>query len=117
MTTEIEVPNPNLELVPGMYARVLLPVERHPQALAIPIQAVPPGQTNSVYVVNDQNEIEEKPVTLGLDTPSKYQVIAGLKEGEKVLTGRFSEVHPGQKVEARMDTIPAKEEAQVVQKQ
>ena len=109
MPTEIEVPNPNLELVPGMYARVMFPVERHPQALAIPIEAVPPGQTNSVYVVNDQNEVEEQPVTLGLDTPTKYEVLAGLKEGQMVLTGRFSEVRPGQKVETRIDPALAKD--------
>ncbi len=102
MTTEIEVPNPNLELVPGMYAKVLLKVEHHPNALAIPIQAVPPGQTSTVYVVNDQNEIEERRVTLGMDTPTKYEVLSGLKEGEKVLMGSRSLVHPGQKVETKV---------------
>jgi RND family efflux transporter MFP subunit len=116
MTTEIEVPNPNLELVPGMYARVMLPVERHPQALAVPIDAVPPGRTNSVYVLNDKNEIEERPVTLGLDTPTKVEVITGLKEGEKVLTGRFSEVRSGQKVEMKLVDSTGKEEAEVAQK-
>ena len=30
MITEIEVPNPNLELVPGMYATVVLKVEKRP---------------------------------------------------------------------------------------
>ncbi len=99
MTTEIEVPNPNLELVPGMYAALRLTVQRHPQALAIPIDAVPPGHTSTVYVINQQNEIEERPVTLGLDTPTKWEVLAGLREGDLVLVGSRSQVHPGQKVE------------------
>ena len=116
MTTEIEVANPNLELVPGMYARVLLPVERHSQALAVPIDAVPPGRTNSVYLVNDKNEIEERPVTLGMDTPTKFEVLTGLKQGEKVLIGRFSEVRPGQRVEAKLVESPATEEAEIAQK-
>jgi len=103
MTTEIEVPNPKLELVPGMYATVLLPLERRPQALAIPIQAIPPGQTSSVYVINDRNEIEERPVTLGLETPTKVEVLSGLKEGEKVLVGTRSQVQPGQKVEPKLN--------------
>lgn len=102
MITEVEVPNPSLELIPGMYAEVLLKVQRRSQALAIPIEAVPPGQTASVYVINDQNEIEERPVTLGVDTPSKYEVTAGLKEGEMVLLGSRSKVHPGQKVEPKV---------------
>ncbi len=37
MTAEVEVPNPDLELVPGTYASVVLKVENRPHALAIPI--------------------------------------------------------------------------------
>jgi RND family efflux transporter MFP subunit len=102
MMTEIEVPNPDLKLVPGMYAEVVLKVQRRPQVLAIPIEAVPPGQTSSVYVINDRGQIEERPVSLGLDTPTQYEVTAGLKEGELVLMGSRSQVHPGQKVEAKL---------------
>jgi RND family efflux transporter MFP subunit len=102
MRTEIEVPNLNLELVPGMYAEVVLRVQRRPQVLAIPIEAVPPGQNSSVYVINDQGQIEERPVTLGLDTPTKCEVKDGLKLGELVLVGSRSQVHPGQKVEAKL---------------
>ena len=109
MTTEIEVPNASLTLVPGMYAEVVLKVQRRPQALAVPIEAVPPGQTSSVYVINDQGQIEERPVKLGLDTPTKCEVTAGLKEGELVLVGSRSQVHPGQKVEAKITGQIAKQ--------
>jgi len=102
MTTEIEVPNPTLELVPGMYAEVVLKVQRHPQALAVPIEAVPPGQSTSVYVINEHGQIEERAVKLGVDTPTRCEVTAGLKEGELVLVGSRSQVHPGQKVEAKI---------------
>ena len=101
MTTEIEVPNPSLELVPGTYAAVDLKVQSRPRVLAIPIEAVPTGQQSSVYVVNDKDEIEERPVTLGLETPTRFEVTAGLKEGELVLIGRRSKVKPGQKVEPK----------------
>jgi RND family efflux transporter MFP subunit len=102
MTTEIEVDNPNLELVPGMYARVAIPVDVRPNALAVPIEAVPPDQTNSVYVVNEQNEIEERPVKLGINTPTQFEVLSGLKEGELVLTGSRSQFKPGEKVEPKV---------------
>ncbi len=106
MTTEIEVPNPKLELVPGMYATVVLKVERRPQALAIPIEAVPAdkktSEKTSVYVVNRDQEIEERSVTLGLETPTQYEVLSGLNEGELVFTGNRSGVRPGQKVEPRV---------------
>jgi RND family efflux transporter MFP subunit len=109
MVTEVEVPNPKLEIVPGMYCRVVLTVQRRPQVLTIPIQAMPPGLTNSVFVVTDQHQIEERPVTLGLDTPNEYEVTAGLKEGELVLVGSRSQVQPGQKVEPKLDGSPATE--------
>jgi RND family efflux transporter MFP subunit len=102
MITEIEVPNPKLELVPGMYATVVLKVERRPQALAIPAEAISTDKKTSVYVVNSEQEIEERPVTLGLETPDKYEVVAGLKEGDLVMIGRRSQVKPGQKVEAKL---------------
>jgi len=101
MTTEIEVPNPNLDLVPGMYATVVLKVERRPRALAIPSEAIAVGQKSTVYVI-DLDHIEERPVTLGLETPTKYEVISGLKEGELVFVGSRSQVKPGQKVEPKL---------------
>ena len=102
MLTEIEVSNPNLELVPGMYAAAAFKLEESPHALAIPIQAVSLGDTNTVFVVNGSNEIEERNVTLGLETPTRCEIISGLKEGDLVMIGGRSLVHAGQKVE----TIP-----------
>lgn len=108
MVTEIEAPNPKLEITPGMYASVNFTVERHPRALAIPIAAVPPGQTSSVYVINSQNEIEERPVKLGMDTATSFEVLSGLKSGELVLLGSRSSVHPGEKVQPKpIDSLAA----------
>jgi RND family efflux transporter MFP subunit len=98
MMFEIEVPNPKLELAPGMYATVVLKVENRPQALAIPIQAVT-GKGRSVLVVNANNEIEAREVTLGVETPDKYEVLSGLKAGETVVVGNPRHLQPGQKVQ------------------
>jgi RND family efflux transporter MFP subunit len=102
LTAEVEVPNPNLELVPGTYASVVLKVEHHPNALAVPVEAVSAGQQSSVYLVNDQRQIEERPVTLGLETSTRREVLAGLKEGDLVLIGSRSQVRPGQTVEPKL---------------
>ena len=102
MMTEIEVPNPNLDLVPGMYAAVELKVQGHPHVLTIPTESLPAGQRTSVYVVNDKDEIEDRPITIGLETPTQCEVIEGLKEGERVLIGGRSLVKLGQKVEPKV---------------
>ncbi|MGD0816111.1 MAG: efflux RND transporter periplasmic adaptor subunit [Verrucomicrobiota bacterium] len=107
MATEIEVANPDLTLVPGMYVNLALPVERREHALSIPIQAVPPGQMSNVYVINSQNEIEERPVTLGLETPNRFEVVSGLKEGELVLIGSRSQFSAGEKVAPKVIEAPS----------
>jgi multidrug efflux pump subunit AcrA (membrane-fusion protein) len=96
------VPNPKLELVPGMYATVVLKVKQRPQTLAIPTEAISTGKKPSVYLVNSNQEIEERPVTLGLETPTKYEIVAGLKEGDLVMIGSRSQVKLGQKVETKL---------------
>jgi RND family efflux transporter MFP subunit len=102
MMTEIEVPNPNLELVPGMYATVVLNVEKHLQALAVPTEAVTGDKTPTVYVVNHDNQIEERAVRLGLETADKYEILSGLHEGDLVVIGNRSGFQTGQKVEPKL---------------
>jgi RND family efflux transporter MFP subunit len=102
MITEIEVPNPHLEIIPGMYATVVLKVEKRAQSLSIPIQASASGGTTKVLIVNTSQEIEERPVTLGLETPSRYEVVSGLQEGDLVMTGNPAQLKPGQKVETKV---------------
>jgi hypothetical protein len=41
-------------------------------------------------------------VTLGLETPGRYEVLAGLKEGDLVMIGNPAQLTAGQKVEPRL---------------
>jgi RND family efflux transporter MFP subunit len=102
METEIEVPNPDLELVPGTYVSVMFKVDERPHALAVPPEALSGEKNPTVYVVNANHEIESRPVTLGIETPERYEIISGLQEGELVMLGGRSMVHPGQKVEIKL---------------
>jgi len=102
MITEIEVPNPDLQLVPGMYATVVLKVEKRPGALAVPVEAVSGDKIPSVMVINSAHQIEERPVTLGLETPREYEVLSGLDEGDLVVVGNRAEFQTGQKVEPKL---------------
>jgi RND family efflux transporter MFP subunit len=99
--TEVWVPNPNFVLVPGMYAYVELPVRSATQALTIPIQAVSIGEqgdTGTVLVVNPQNQVELRKVTLGIQTSYEVQVVSGLHAGERVVFGEQGKYHPGETV-------------------
>jgi RND family efflux transporter MFP subunit len=108
MIVEMEVPNPTLELVPGMYATVTLRFEERPHTLAIPIEAVPPGG-KSVLVVDAAHRVAERAVTLGLETPARYEVLSGLHEGDLVMIGNPGQVPIGEKVEPRLTEPLARE--------
>jgi RND family efflux transporter MFP subunit len=101
MIVEMEVPNPTLELLPGMYAKVMLKVDQRPRALAIPVEAVA-ADGKSVLMVNTARHVEERPVKFGIETASRYEVLAGLKEGDLVLLGNAAQVSAGQEVEPRL---------------
>jgi len=105
MITEIEVPNPNLDLVPGMYATARLKVRARTNALTIPTEAVS-GEEGSgkgdVLVVNRNDELEERPVRLGVETPNRYEVTSGLQEGDLVVVAGRSQLKAGQKVEPKL---------------
>jgi len=109
MTTEIEVTNLDLQLMPGMYATVVLKVEKRAGALAIPIEAISPGKTPTVYLVNHDHEIEPRAVTLGLETPDKYEVLSGLQAGDLVIVGNRAALQTGQKVEPKLLPVTLKE--------
>ena len=108
MITEVEVPNPNLELVPGMYATVVLKVQRRAQALAVPTEAVATSDPPTVYLVNRDQEIVEQPVQTGLEMPEKYEIVSGLNEGDLVVIGSRSGLRPGQKVVVKQTASAAR---------
>jgi len=96
MHTEVDVPNPALELVPGEYAEASLVLRQEHNVLAVPVQALNrAGDTVTVLVVNGQNQIEERKVQIGIESPSEVEILSGLKDGELVVVGNRSQLRPG----------------------
>jgi RND family efflux transporter MFP subunit len=110
MITEIEVANPHLELIPGMYANVILKVAQRPNALAIPVEAVAGEKNPTVLVLNQDQKIEERAVKLGLETPEKFEVLSGLREGDWVIVGSRAQFRAGEKVEPKLLAVASRDE-------
>jgi RND family efflux transporter MFP subunit len=110
MITEIEVANPSLELIPGMYASVILKVEQRTNALAVPVEAVAGEKNPTVLVLNQNQQIEERAVKLGLETPEKFEVLSGLREGDLVIVGSRAQFQGGEKVEPKLLAVDARDE-------
>jgi RND family efflux transporter MFP subunit len=102
MEVEVDVPNSDLKLIPGMYASVLLRLDHREKTLTVPIQAVSRQQSCSVFVVDNQNRIEERTIRIGLETPQKLEVLAGVSENDLVLLGSRARFKPGELVEPKL---------------
>jgi RND family efflux transporter MFP subunit len=106
MVTEVEVSNPDGRLTPGMYATVRLVLEESKNALTVPLQAVTLGQKPTVVVLNKDHRLEQRDVTLGLQTPDKVEIRSGLADNESVLVGNRAGIQFGQKATGKLLDIP-----------
>jgi len=97
MHTELQVPNPNFEIVPGMYADVKLPLQTSLNVLTLPIQALQPKGPGegTVLIVNGSNRIEQRNVKLGIQTSTDYEVLSGVQESEMAVFGEQGQYKPG----------------------
>jgi len=99
MHTEVDVRNPDHVLVPGLYAEADLVLEHRDDIPSIPLQAVNhEGEKTTVYVVTANNQLEDRPVRLGIQTANDAEVVAGLHEGEVVVVSDRAGLKPGEKV-------------------
>ncbi|SFS13646.1 RND family efflux transporter, MFP subunit [Granulicella pectinivorans] len=102
MDTEVDVPNRDGSLVPGMYAEVHLHLAARPNVLSVPIDAVD-GLGTSVqqaYVVRD-GIVHLVTVKTGLQTPNRLEILSGLAEGDRVIVGRHTGLADGERVDAQ----------------
>nr|WP_192937320.1 efflux RND transporter periplasmic adaptor subunit [Sinorhizobium meliloti] len=101
VTLRGEFPNPNNDLLPGMYVRVQIQQGLEKDAITVPQQAVQRNNAgqSQVYVVNADNKVEFRNVTLGRTVGERWQVTSGLKPGEKVIVEGFQKVGPGAPVQ------------------
>jgi RND family efflux transporter MFP subunit len=92
--------NPKGVFTPGMFARVRVPASSPYEALLLPDTAIGTEQARKfVLVVNPDNTVASKFVTLGQVTPDNLQVIkSGLGPDDRVIVNGILRARPGQKV-------------------
>ncbi len=104
MHAEVHVPNPKGKLVAGMYASVLIPLHTAKNVLTLPIQVVQSAKENhgTVLVVNSKNRIEQRTVTLGLQTAAQVEIASGLQENDMVVFGKQAQYQTGELVSPKL---------------
>jgi RND family efflux transporter MFP subunit len=99
MSTEVDVPNPKGLLIPGMYAEVRLHEASGTDVLSVPLDGVEGlgGNAESAYLVRD-GKVVVVPVTTGVQTPTRVQILSGVQQGDTVIVGRHTTLSVGEKV-------------------
>ncbi len=106
MHTEVDVPNRQGLLIPGVYAEATLALDRRGDALVVPLQAVnQEAEGASVLVVDRANEIRNRQITLGIQTESNAEVLSGLDEGDEVVISDRSGLRPGELVHPKITEV------------
>jgi len=100
LLTEVDVPNPNDALRPGMYLRVKFVAARAAPPIIIPSAAlVTRADGIRVGLLDDSKIVHYRKVEIGRDFGQEVEVVEGLQGGETVI------VHPG-------DTLPEGQKAE-----
>lgn len=96
---EIDVPNKNGKLDPGMYADVSLAIQSAPDALVVPIQAVDQSGVHPfVKVVDNDGRVQKRTVQLGVTTPTEAEILGGVSAGDKVIVAQLATFETGETV-------------------
>jgi RND family efflux transporter MFP subunit len=105
MHVEVDIPNGNGKLIPGMYAEVTVKLAERPNALGVPTAAIRTiaGGKQEVAVVDSSGVIEIRKVRTGLESDVAVEIVDGVKEGELVVVGSHSQMIPGSKVKAKIE--------------
>jgi membrane fusion protein (multidrug efflux system) len=100
VTLRGEFPNPDGDLLPGMYVRVLIEQGIEKGAVLVPQQAVQRDSSGGalVYVVSADNKAGIRNVRVGRASGTRWVITDGLKGGEKIIVEGFQKVQPGAEV-------------------
>jgi multidrug efflux pump subunit AcrA (membrane-fusion protein) len=93
------LPNPKTRILPGLFARVRVPIGEVEKALLVPEAALSFDQIGPfVRVVNDKNIVERRGVKLGNQVDSDRVVLEGLQGQEWVVVAGLLRAIPGRPV-------------------
>jgi membrane fusion protein (multidrug efflux system) len=93
-----EIPNPNHQLKPGMFANLDLTVNVRENSIVIPeaaLSQILDGDRANVFTVGVSNTVHLKSVKLGVRLPGQVEVLSGLDGGEMVIVEGIQKVGPG----------------------
>lgn len=108
LRVEVDVPNPQMALLPGMYLDVDFNVQDAKPALQIPASAMNFRSGGlQVAVVSDDGHVSFKPVTIARDMGNIVEIASGLAVGDRVVLNISNQIADGDLVKASLVEDPA----------
>jgi membrane fusion protein (multidrug efflux system) len=104
-----EFPNPEMNLLPGMFVRARIEQAALDGALAVPEQAVQHDTAGKaqLYVVGKDDKVEIRTVRLGWLLDRRWVVLDGISPGDRVIVEGFQRIAPGAQVTGEPWTNPS----------
>jgi RND family efflux transporter MFP subunit len=85
MLVEADLPNPELLLRPSMYAIIRVGLEKHNDAMQIPVDALVMEKANAFAFVAENGKAKRKAIQIGFNDGTKVEVLNGLTDKEQVI--------------------------------
>jgi len=99
ITARATIENPDHTLLPGQFVSVRLHIADQPNAILVPQVAVGSSQLGKyVYLVGQNNTVEQRYVTLGADYGPLVVVAKGVAKDDSVIVGNLLKIGPGMPV-------------------
>jgi membrane fusion protein, multidrug efflux system len=108
MLTQLEMPNPDHALLPGMYATVKIKVLRNDAPLIIPANALIVRSDGPQVAVVQNGKIHLQHIELGRDYGKELEVLSGLQDKDKLVINPGDEVSEGNAVKSTEAPKPDK---------
>jgi membrane fusion protein (multidrug efflux system) len=86
MAVEIDIENPGKILRPGMFATIILILEKKENSDFLPNQIVLNDDNGDyVYLLNPDSTVSKKYIQLGIKQDNKYEILSGINNDDKIV--------------------------------
>lgn len=95
---EMDVPNPNKQLLPGMVADVAIALPAHASTYTVPKSAVVDGAEGIFVIRSKDNKAEKVAIKKGRSTDDRIEIYGDIAEGDILVAEANEEIHTGDKI-------------------
>jgi membrane fusion protein (multidrug efflux system) len=94
-----KIPNPGRDLIPGSFAKVDITLERLPDAIVVPSEAIVPELSGEKVFICVNGKVQSVPVKTGIRTENSIQIVEGLNPQDTLILTGLLQLGDGKAVE------------------